>query len=334
MRSISENDIAGSSKNIEAQETAARILRALPLFLCRKGQKKMVTETFRMDISAVGSDDGINTYEIRRKWAEKGKKALVIELYPTLTADQCGNMDVSTMHLMNHVQELGWGEVRIVNLYSKVFSEKPTVSQLSEDDNNLSYIEEILEEQDIGGYDIVIAWGNTLISHRQTIQAKTDLLTMIKEKGLAKQVKCIVTNNLKANGVHPLYLGLRYSKDVWSLQPFPLEKVLNELESTEKKASARSSKKASEEEKEAVSMENSEEISVVRKETASAENDEAVSGDSKVTVPAANGEKLWATGKRLFLRRLIKQLLTEIQRRFPLTAVRKPLQKPAKRERG
>ena len=259
MRSISENDIAGSSKNIEAQETAARILRALPLFLCRKGQKKMVTETFRMDISAVGSDDGINTYEIRRKWAEKGKKALVIELYPTLTADQCGNMDVSTMHLMNHVQELGWGEVRIVNLYSKVFSEKPTVSQLSEDDNNLSYIEEILEEQDIGGYDIVIAWGNTLISHRQTIQAKTDLLTMIKEKGLAKQVKCIVTNNLKANGVHPLYLGLRYSKDVWSLQPFPLEKVLNELESTEKKASA--------------------------------ENDEAVSGDSKVTVPAANGEK-------------------------------------------
>ena len=146
-----------------------------------------------------------------------------------------------------------------MNLYSKVFSEKPTVSQLSEDDNNLSYIEEILEEQDIGGYDIVIAWGNTLISHRQTIQAKTDLLTMIKEKGLAKQVKCIVTNNLKANGVHPLYLGLRYSKDVWSLQPFPLEKVLNELESTEKKASA--------------------------------ENDEAVSGDSKVTVPAANGEK-------------------------------------------
>lgn len=248
-----------AGKNIEAQETAARILRALPLFLCRKGQKKMVTETFRMDISAVGSDDGINTYEIRRKWAEKGKKALVIELYPTLTADQCGNMDVSTMHLMNHVQELGWGEVRIVNLYSKVFSEKPTVSQLSEDDNNLSYIEEILEEQDIGGYDIVIAWGNTLISHRQTIQAKTDLLTMIKEKGLAKQVKCIVTNNLKANGVHPLYLGLRYSKDVWSLQPFPLEKVLNELESTEKKASA--------------------------------ENDEAVSGDSKVTVPAANGEK-------------------------------------------
>ena len=100
----------------------------------------MVTEMFCMNVRAVGSDDGMNTYEIHRKWAEKGKKSLVIELYPTLTADRCGSMDVSTMHLLNHVQELGWSEVRIVNLYSKVFSEKPTVNQLTDNDNNLSYI--------------------------------------------------------------------------------------------------------------------------------------------------------------------------------------------------
>lgn len=297
-----------AGKNIEAQETAARILRALPLFLCRKGERKMVTETFCMNISAVGSDDGRSTYEIHRKWAEKGKKALVIELYPTLTADKCGSMDVSTMHLMNHVQELGWSEVRIVNLYSRVFSEKPTVSRLSADDNNLSYIEEILEEQDIGGYDIVIAWGNTLISHRQTIQAKTDLLNMIKEKGLAEQVKCIVTDNLKADGMHPLYLGLRHSKDVWSLQPFPLEKVLDELESMEKKASARSSKKGSDEEKEAASAEGGEKLSVVSKETASVENGEKVSDRNAEAVPADNSEKASAqTGKK---RKGVKQVVS------------------------
>lgn len=295
-------------KNIEAQETAARILRALPLFLCRKGERKMVTETFCMNISAVGSDDGRSTYEIHRKWAEKGKKALVIELYPTLTADKCGSMDVSTMHLMNHVQELGWSEVRIVNLYSRVFSEKPTVSRLSADDNNLSYIEEILEEQDIGGYDIVIAWGNTLISHRQTIQAKTDLLNMIKEKGLAEQVKCIVTDNLKADGVHPLYLGLRHSKDVWSLQPFPLEKVLDELESMEKKASARSSKKGSDEEKEAASAEGGEKLSVVNKETVSVETGEKVSDRNTEAVHVDNSEKASAqTGKK---RKGVKQVVS------------------------
>lgn len=203
----------------------------------------MVTEMFCMNVKAVGSDDGMNTYEIRRKWAEKGKKSLVIELYPTLTADKCGNMDVSTMHLMNHVQELGWSEVRIVNLYSKVFAEKPTVSQLKDDDSNLSYIEEILEESDINDYDIVIAWGNTLVSHTQTIHAKTDLLSMMKSKGLVKQVKCIVTDTMTAEGVHPLYLGLRYSKDLWKLKPYPLEKVLKELTGSEKKVTDESNKK-------------------------------------------------------------------------------------------
>lgn len=189
----------------------------------------MVTETFYMNIEAVGTDDNSHTYEIRRKWGDKGKKSLVIELYPTLTVEKCGNMDVSTMHLMNHAQELGWSEMRIVNLYSRVFSEKPTVKQLTDNDNNLSYIEEILEGKDIKDYDIVIAWGNTLSSHTKTIHAKIDLLSIMKEKGLAKQIKCIITDNLDINGVHPLYLGLRYSCDKWKLKPYPLEKILEEL---------------------------------------------------------------------------------------------------------
>lgn len=266
----------------------------------------MVTETFCVNISAVGSDDGMDTYEIRRKWAEDGKKSLVIELYPTLTADQCGSMDVSTMHLMNHVQELGWGEVRIVNLYSKVFSEKPTVSQLPDDGNNLSYIEEILEEPDIGGYDIVVAWGNTLASHRQTIQAKADLLGMMKDKGLSKQVKCIVTDRMGADGVHPLYLGLRHSKDVWKLQQYPLEKILDELESTVKKATAKSDKKLADSNKEAVSAdagkspdeskaaapaENGEKSPEHSKATAHVGNGEKTSDGSKEIIPVENGEK-------------------------------------------
>ena len=205
----------------------------------------MVTEKFCMNVRAVGSDDGTHTYEIHRKWAENGKKALVIELYPTITADRCGSMDVSTMHLLNHAQELGWGEVRIVNLYSKVFSEKPRVKQLSDNDNNLSYVEEILEEQDIKNYDIVIAWGNTLVSHTGTNNSKIDLLTMMKNMGLGKQVKCIITENMDADGVHPLYLGLRYSKDSWKLKPYPLEKVLQELNGEENKTSAESDEKES-----------------------------------------------------------------------------------------
>ena len=58
---------------------------------------------------------------------------------------------------------------------------------------------------------------------------------MMKGKGLTKQVKCIATGSLKAEGVHPLYLGLRHSKDVWKLKPYPLEKALQDLKGGEKK---------------------------------------------------------------------------------------------------
>ena len=93
----------------------------------------MKTEMFQMNVEAIGSEDGRNTYEIRRKWGDKGKKSFVVELYPTICTGQCGKMDVSTMHLLNHAEELGWSEIRIVNLYSRVFAGKPTASQLEDE---------------------------------------------------------------------------------------------------------------------------------------------------------------------------------------------------------
>lgn len=192
----------------------------------------MVRENFTLNVEAVGTEDSNRTYEIRRRWSDEGKKSLVIELYPTLSVNECGKLDLSTMHLLNHVAELGWGEMRIVNLYSTIFDKKPLVSQLTEDSDNLSYIEEILEEADIADYDIVIAWGNSLVSHTMTINAKIDLLNMIKDKGLEKNTKCIVTDTLctiGSYGVHPLYLGLHYSKDVWDLIDYPINEILSEL---------------------------------------------------------------------------------------------------------
>lgn len=188
-----------------------------------------------MNVSAIGTDDGKNTYEIRRKWGEKGKKSLVIEMYPTIEAENCGVMDVSTMHLLNHVKDFGWNEMRIVNLYATVVTGKPTVNQLTV--SSLPYIEEILEEEDISTYDIVIAWGNSLASHQTTINAKIDLLSILKEKGLGKNVKCITVEGMSTkttHGVHPLYLGLHCAKEKWKLTEYPLEEVLNELEKNTK----------------------------------------------------------------------------------------------------
>lgn len=189
----------------------------------------MITGEMNMNILAVGTDDGKSTYEIRRKWGKNGKKALVIELYPTISVENCGMLDVSTMHLINHVNDFGWEEMRIVNLYATVVTKKPNVSELKE--NSLAYIEDILEEEDIDTYDIVIAWGNSMATHKGTINVKADLLSMLEEKGLSKNVKSIFVSGIstKSFGIHPLYLGLHYPREKWSLIDYPVKESLEVL---------------------------------------------------------------------------------------------------------
>lgn len=92
----------------------------------------MITIKNNLQTEVVGSEDGKHTYEVKRSWGE-GRKALMIELYPVVSTKKSGYWDLSAMHLMNHANELGWGEMQIINLYSTVFSCKPTVKELKSD---------------------------------------------------------------------------------------------------------------------------------------------------------------------------------------------------------
>ncbi|WP_455717066.1 DUF1643 domain-containing protein [Anaerosporobacter sp.] len=146
-------------------------------------------------------------------------------------------LDVSTMHLLNHAEELGWGEIRIVNLYPQVFVRKPTVAQLEENHENLEYIRDILTSKEMGEYDIVIAWGTSLSTHATTKHIKKKILKMIQEQGLELQTKHIVVDRMdtkKQVGTHPLFLGLRYSDVVWKLETHPVKSDLKQ-ETVEKK---------------------------------------------------------------------------------------------------
>lgn len=193
----------------------------------------MIIEKYSLTTELVASDDGLNTYEIKRTWGEEGRKGIVLELYPPIAAGRCGELDLSTMHLMNHVKDFNWCSVRIINLYSQVFDSKPLTSQLSEDVENIAYIEDILDSPDIGEYDIVIATGSSLSTHMKTINAKLDILHMLKDRGLSEQVMCIVPEFVEENasqGTHPLFLGLHHSKEEWSLTKYSVDAALEELE--------------------------------------------------------------------------------------------------------
>ena len=180
----------------------------------------------------MASDDGMHTYEIARTWAETGRKGIVLELYPTISVDRCGELDVSTMHLLNHVKDFGWGTMRIVNLYSTIFGGKPLTGQLFYDKENIAYIEGILESEDIEDYDIVIATGNSLKTHIITIEAKLDIFNILQSKKLEGQVKQIVPENCAEEislGTHPLFLGLHYGKEKWILADYDIPSAVSAL---------------------------------------------------------------------------------------------------------
>ncbi len=65
----------------------------------------MIRNQNKIETTVVASDDSRHTYEIHRKWDKDRRTGIVIELYPTISAERAGKMDLSTMHLMNHVNE-------------------------------------------------------------------------------------------------------------------------------------------------------------------------------------------------------------------------------------
>lgn len=192
----------------------------------------MTSKNLVIETEVTGTEDGKETYCISRTWNKEKKKALVIELYPTITVKNTMCLDKSTVALLNHAEELGWGSIQIVNLYSTVFVSKPLVAQLKESEDNLKHIAEILGQSDITKYDIVIAWGSSLSTHKVTNELKRKVLNLLMERGLFAQVKHIVTEMLMTNdgvATHPLYLLLRHNFEKWFLHPYPIESELKKF---------------------------------------------------------------------------------------------------------
>ncbi len=124
---------------------------------------------------------------------------------------------------------------------------------LKQDTENVAYIEDILEGADSEDMDIVVAWGSSLSTHMNTVETKSDLLRMMKDRNLQAKVKCIVAGAVdeeSAQGTHPLFLGLHHGRDEWTLETFDIDKALTELdayigEKTEKRKEQKKDKKAS-----------------------------------------------------------------------------------------
>lgn len=197
--------------------------------------KKLAEKEILLKTSIKASPDGARTYSLGKSLESlEGGKGIFILLYPTRTMENLHVEDSTNVHLLNHMKELGLKEYVIVNLFSTVTQSKLSTRGLTLDTENLNYIREsIFKELKNPTDKVIVAWGNSHQTSRVVNQAKLEVLKMWEEMygdGILYQ---LTANGLgKENmGVHPLYMGIRYTNAIWKLEPYPTEKVRTELKS-------------------------------------------------------------------------------------------------------
>lgn len=175
---------------------------------------------YNVETTIVGEVDGSKTYEVRKRYDFEGRTAVVIALYPTVSLLNSYVMDNSTLFLLNHAKELGYSTIRILNIFPNVFKSKPLVKQLRQCDENMTYIESVLDSENEKGTDVIIAWGASLKSNETANNVKGEIVDMIVNKGLEKMLRCFACDSLEAEiplTPHMLWLGL-HCKDTWHVE--------------------------------------------------------------------------------------------------------------------
>lgn len=93
----------------------------------------MKTYKSNIETALVSSDDGLHTYEIVKKIADlSGECGYIISLYPTRNAENITASDNTLNHIIAHMHELGFNELHMLNLFSKVVSGKMSAKGLQE----------------------------------------------------------------------------------------------------------------------------------------------------------------------------------------------------------
>lgn len=170
----------------------------------------MKTETTVMKNKALFSDDGEHRLLLRREWDKNGKTAMIIMINPN-TADTL-SMDMTTMLVLNNLYKLGFGNVNIVNLYSRI-TPKLSLRFNSDDDLIDKECDEIIEQYSAMSDAIIIAWGSLGNTSERVRERQADILEILS-KFSNKLYK------IGEQGYHPLTPAVR---NHWELVPYEME---------------------------------------------------------------------------------------------------------------
>lgn len=176
----------------------------------------------------ISNKEGDRTYEIAKdiKGIE-GKTAVVIMLYPGTSYKDILKCDSTSQAIINHCEELGISKIRMVNLFSKVCSSRMSTRNIEIDTENIAYIEGIMKEENANSYYWIIGWGASMSASIVANKSKYMILLKLQKHLPSVKPKQFMVDNIDLQcekGVHPLYLGINYKNQVWTLLDYVIPK--------------------------------------------------------------------------------------------------------------
>lgn len=186
----------------------------------------MKTIDAKMETELIVSDDDLHTYEIiKRLVGVEGESGYLISLYPTRNKENIFSNDSTMNHIVSHMAELGFNELHIINLFSKVVQGKMSVRGLQIDSENMQYLDCLMADKKFQDSKLVIAWGNSMLTSQAVKDSKSEVFAMFKKycpKNKLYQLSPIGQKVDSTIAPHPLYLGIRAADATWGLQEFRL----------------------------------------------------------------------------------------------------------------
>lgn len=198
---------------------------------------RLKESTIRMTTTLLASNDNKNTYAYSKELIGlTGKRGIFILLYPTRDEENFYVEDMTNVHILNHMMEFGLSSYTVVNLFSQVTKSRLSTRGLTVDEENMQYIEnEVFGKMNLKDTVVVVAWGNSHQTSRAVNQSKQRILEYWLEHYPNEKLYQLTTKGIEPNayGIHPLFMGIRYGNAVWNLAPYPMKKVLKDLQKME-----------------------------------------------------------------------------------------------------
>ena len=201
----------------------------------------MKTVNYMIETTILGSEDGLDTFDIRKTINTEGKSAIIIALYPTVSILDPYKTDSSTLYLVNKMHELYYNDIHIINLFSKVVSESGiSVKKLSKNPENIEYIKSLMNNVKENKTDIIIAWGSSMKRNRMVIEIKKIILQVISENKLQNQLKQLSflddnEEEVKMFCPHMLWVGLHGKNAIWTTKNVTIREIMEDLGIKKKK---------------------------------------------------------------------------------------------------